>query len=104
MRSRAGTTAMSPDVREIAAPVVAVFSRAPVLGRLVIALDAARYASTLAILTGSGAPLTAGGTFYGYVLARRRADGAIQFEAHDYLNNSVVDSFAVNADGSPAAP
>src|SRR5262249_27872891 len=31
--------------------------RAPVFGRLVVALDAARYASTLAILTGSGAPL-----------------------------------------------
>jgi general secretion pathway protein F len=31
--------------------------RIPVLGRLVISLDAARYASTLAILTGSGAPL-----------------------------------------------
>ena len=31
--------------------------RAPVAGRLVVAVDTARFASTLAILTGSGAPL-----------------------------------------------
>jgi general secretion pathway protein F len=31
--------------------------RAPVVGRLVVAVDTARFASTLAILTGSGAPL-----------------------------------------------
>jgi general secretion pathway protein F len=34
-----------------------VLLRLPVLGRLVIAVDTARFASTLAILTGSGAPL-----------------------------------------------
>ena len=31
--------------------------RVPVIGRLVVAVDTARFASTLAILTGSGAPL-----------------------------------------------
>ena len=31
--------------------------RVPVVGRLVVAVDTARFASTLAILTGSGAPL-----------------------------------------------
>jgi general secretion pathway protein F len=35
----------------------ALLLRAPVAGRLVVAIDAARFASTLAILTGSGAPL-----------------------------------------------
>ncbi len=35
----------------------AALMRAPVAGRLVVAVDTARYASTLAILTGSGAPL-----------------------------------------------
>jgi|KBSMisStandDraft_5_1062788.scaffolds.fasta_scaffold04879_7 general secretion pathway protein F len=34
-----------------------VLLRIPVLGRLVVAVDTARFASTLAILTGSGAPL-----------------------------------------------
>jgi general secretion pathway protein F len=31
--------------------------RVPVVGRLIVAVDTARFASTLAILTGSGAPL-----------------------------------------------
>jgi general secretion pathway protein F len=35
----------------------AMLMRAPVAGRLVVAVDTARFASTLAILTGSGAPL-----------------------------------------------
>ena len=35
----------------------AVLMRTPVAGRLVVAVDTARFASTLAILTGSGAPL-----------------------------------------------
>jgi general secretion pathway protein F len=34
-----------------------VLLRVPVVGRLVVAVDTARFASTLAILTGSGAPL-----------------------------------------------
>jgi hypothetical protein len=48
-----------------------------------------------------GAPLT-GPVNYGYVLASRRADGAIVFEAKDYMTGQVYDHFAVQADGSAA--
>jgi glycine/D-amino acid oxidase-like deaminating enzyme len=53
------------------------------------------------IVGNGGAPLTSGSA-YGYALVRRRADGAIQLEAREYMSQNVVDSFAVNADGSPA--
>jgi hypothetical protein len=50
-----------------------------------------------------GAPLS-GTTNYGYVIAARRADGAITFDAKDYMTGVAFDHFAVNADGSAAAP
>jgi hypothetical protein len=54
------------------------------------------------VITGhGGAPLT-GFTNYGYVVAERRADGAIVFTAYDYATNLVHKTFAVKADGSPA--
>jgi hypothetical protein len=46
-----------------------------------------------------GAPLS-GAVDYGYVIAERRADGAIQFSAHDYETRVVFEAFAVQADGT----
>jgi hypothetical protein len=48
-----------------------------------------------------GAPLS-GAMNYGYVLANRRTDGAIEFTAKDYMTGMVFDHFAVKADGTPA--
>ena len=48
-----------------------------------------------------GAPLS-GSTNYGYVMAHRRADGAIVFENFDYATGQAVSTFAVNADGTQA--
>lgn len=45
-----------------------------------------------------GAPLT-GSIDYGYVLARQRTDGAIQFSVHDWQTQETVARFAVNAAG-----
>ncbi len=53
------------------------------------------------IVGNGGAPLT-GDSSYGYAIVRRRADGAVQLDAHDYLDRHIVDTFAVRADGSPA--
>ena len=48
-----------------------------------------------------GAPLS--GSFnYGYVIAERRADAAIEFRGYDYNNGKQFAQFAVKADGSPA--
>ena len=49
-----------------------------------------------------GAPLTTG-SVYGYGIARRRSDGAIQFTFYNYKTHAVLDTFAVNADGSKAS-
>jgi hypothetical protein len=53
------------------------------------------------IVGNGGAPLS-GGVNYGYVVAQQRADGAMVFKSIDYMTNAVVDTFAVNADGTPA--
>lgn len=54
------------------------------------------------IVGNGGAPLT-GWVNYGYVIARRRADGAMQFTAYDYMSHAVFQTFAVHPDGTPAA-
>ena len=54
------------------------------------------------IVGNGGAPLT-GGANYGYVVARQRPDGAMQFTAYDYKSHAVMDSFALHADGTTAA-
>jgi hypothetical protein len=54
------------------------------------------------ILVGNGgAPLTSGSA-YGYGIVSQRSDGAIQFTIFHYKTHAVLDSFAVNADGSTA--
>jgi len=56
------------------------------------------------IVGNGGAPITSG-VQYGYVIASRRAsDGAIVFQSKTYDTGSVGDTFAVNADGTPATP
>ncbi len=55
------------------------------------------------VLVGNGgAPLTTG-SVYGYGVVRRRSDGAVQFTFYNYQTHAVLDSFAVNADGSAAS-
>jgi hypothetical protein len=54
------------------------------------------------VLVGNGgAPLTTG-SVYGYGVVRRQSDGTVQFTFYNYTTHAVLDSFAVNADGSPA--
>jgi hypothetical protein len=57
---------------------------------------------TREVITGIGGAPLAGSINYGYVVAERRNDGAIQFIAKDYLSKQVFQTFAVNPDGSPA--
>jgi hypothetical protein len=62
----------------------------------------AHYPEALEVMIGNGgAPLTSGAN-YGYAVAFRRADGAIDLTAYDYQSRAVIDHFAVMADGSPA--
>jgi hypothetical protein len=53
------------------------------------------------IVGNGGAPLTTGSA-YGYGIVSRRTDGSILFTFYHYKTHAVLDSFAVNADGSPA--
>ena len=54
------------------------------------------------VITGiGGAPLT-GSINYGYVIAQQESDGAIRFTVHDYQTKAVIQTFRVNADGTPA--
>jgi hypothetical protein len=55
------------------------------------------------IVGNGGAPLTSDAD-YGYVVIARQADGTIAVTSKDYMTKAVVDSFSVNADGSPATP
>ena len=48
-----------------------------------------------------GAPLTSSAN-YGYAIVTRLASGAIQVTEYDYSTNQSVDTWSVNADGSPA--
>jgi len=62
-----------------------------------------KHLSQKEVLVGNGgAPLTTGSS-YGYGVVRRRTDGAIQFMFYNYQTHAVLDTFAVNADGSPAS-
>jgi hypothetical protein len=55
------------------------------------------------VLVGNGgAPLTTG-SVYGYGVVRQRTDGAVQFTFYNYKTHAVLDTFAVNADGSSAS-
>ena len=95
------------ESNELAAPGVApseqIITRYPFTMRIEGSRGAYAHLSNREIIVGNGgAPLGPGGAFYGYVVAQRRVDGAIQFTAYDYSSNAAVDSFAVDADGSPA--
>jgi hypothetical protein len=52
------------------------------------------------VVGNGGAPLSSSAD-YGYVIARRRADGAIVFTEYDYATNAANESFAVDSDGRP---
>ncbi len=54
------------------------------------------------IIGNGGAPLTTGSA-YGYGIVSRRSDGSILFTIYQYKTHAVIDTFAVNADGSPAS-
>jgi glycine/D-amino acid oxidase-like deaminating enzyme len=54
------------------------------------------------LLVGNGGAPATGSAPYGYVIARRRDDGAIEFSAHRWDNRQRFDQFAVWADGSSA--
>jgi hypothetical protein len=51
------------------------------------------------VVGNGGAPLTST-VNYGYVVVERRADGAIQFTAYDYMSHAVMKQFAVDANGN----
>ncbi len=53
------------------------------------------------IVGNGGAPLTTG-SVYGYGIVSQRSDGSIQLTFYNYKTHAVIDSFAVNADGSTA--
>lgn len=62
-----------------------------------------RYSSTdREVIVGNGGAPLSGSSDYGYVIARERADGAIVFTSYEYMTNTVVDTFAVLANGSAA--
>jgi hypothetical protein len=54
------------------------------------------------IITGNGGAPLSGSINYGYVIARRRADGSILFSARDYATKQAFKNFAINPDGSAA--
>lgn len=54
-----------------------------------------------AVVGNGGAPITSS-VKYGYVIGHRRTDGAIQFDSREYDTGNVVDSFALNPDGTAA--
>jgi hypothetical protein len=49
-----------------------------------------------------GAPLDAG-TNYGYTLVTRNSDGTLTLTTKDYMSGSAIDTFSINADGTPAS-
>jgi hypothetical protein len=58
------------------------------------------YPSLKEVIVGNGgAPLT-GHVDYGYVIARRRDDGALVFTAHDYSTRGAFSHFTIDASGN----
>lgn len=55
--------------------------------------------SSREVVVGNGGAPLSGSVNYGYVLARRRNDGAIAFTAYDYATGQAVSTFAVQANG-----
>src|SRR5262249_12058003 len=62
-----------------------------------------KHVSQKQVLVGNGgAPLTSGSS-YGYGIVSQRSDGAVQLSFYHYKTHALMDSFAVNPDGSPAS-
>ena len=61
----------------------------------------AYYANEKQVIVGNGGAPVTNSVNYGYVIARQRADGAIQFQEFDYDTNAMNASFAVKANGAP---
>jgi hypothetical protein len=63
--------------------------------------DYAHNASNKELVNGlGGAPLTSG-TDYGYTIVTRNSTGTLTVTTYDYQGGSVIDTFTINADGSP---
>jgi predicted phosphodiesterase len=54
------------------------------------------------VIVGNGGAPNTSSVGYGYVIAHRRTDGAIQFDDKDYDTGAVAKTFAVYADGTQA--
>jgi hypothetical protein len=59
-------------------------------------------AQTREIIVGNGGAPLSGGSNYGYVIARQRTDMTIVFTSYEYETNAVVQTFALNPDGTAA--
>ncbi len=58
------------------------------------------------LLVGNGGAPLGSAVNFGYALVKRRSDGAVAVDMYDYQSNAADTGFhfAVNADGSDAAP
>ena len=61
-----------------------------------------RYPDAKEVVIGNGGAPLVSGVDYGYAIAFRRPDGAIDLTEYDYASHAVIDHFAIAADGSPA--
>jgi hypothetical protein len=61
-----------------------------------------RYPDAKEVVIGNGGAPLVSGVDYGYAIAFRRPDGAIDLTEYDYASKAVIDHFAIAADGSPA--
>ncbi len=58
-------------------------------------------ASKKEVITGNGGAPLATSINYGYVVARQRADMALDFHVYDYATHATIASFVVKPDGTP---
>ncbi len=84
-------------------PSEAIIKKYPVTLRLVGHTHTYAYKpDTREVVVGNGGAPLSGNVNYGYVLVKRRPDGAIEFHAIDYsTGNDFTPPFAIKADGSP---
>ena len=83
-------------------PSDAIIQKAPYTVLLVGHTHTFQYQpSSRQIITGNGGAPLGGAVPYGYVIATRRADGAIVFQAKDYSTMKSFQTFAIQADGTP---
>ena len=84
-------------------PSEAIINKYPVTIRLVghTHTYVHKEATREVVIGNGGAPLT-NTVPYGYAIATRRPDDAIEIKGYDYSTGKVFSTFAVNADGTPA--